>query len=232
MCAIISLRKKMKTEKKEIEATLKAYEPLICKLSYQYYASSASSSLELDDFLQEARIGCMNALDAFDDQKGNAFSSFIENGIRMALRKLLSDYSRFIRFPKYRIEQIRKLDQAEATCSSDDEISRQTGFSASSINKLRHLRYCSNTLSLDASFLDFLGVEDFSPKAEEEILIEKMEDTLNSLGERASYIVKSLSGSFGEEKKTKRMLSKELSMSCSKIREAYENSLTTLRKAL
>ena len=98
----------MNNSKKEISKMLSSYEPLIRKLATKYYASSCSDALELEDFLQEGRIGFITAAQKFDLKKGRAFSSYVENGIRMALRKLLSTESRLIRFPKYRIEQLEK----------------------------------------------------------------------------------------------------------------------------
>lgn len=110
----------MDCTKKETEEFLKAYEPLITKLSYLYYGTSESDSLELEDFKQEARIGMINAIASFDESKGTAFSSYIENGMRIALRKLLSESSRLIRFPKHRIEQLKVLEKAEEKVDSDD----------------------------------------------------------------------------------------------------------------
>ena len=66
----------MDCTKKETEEFLKAYEPLITKLSYLYYGASESDSLELEDFKQEARIGMINAISSFDESKESLSGSF------------------------------------------------------------------------------------------------------------------------------------------------------------
>ena len=229
----------MDCTKKETEELLKAYEPLITKLSYLYYGASESDSLELEDFKQEARIGMINAIASFDESKGTAFSSYIENGMRIALRKLLSESSRLIRFPKHRIEQLKVLEKAEERVDSDDyeSLANVSGLSEKKIRFLRSLRSMSRSLSLDeerdeTSYLDFIGSEDFSPKVLDDIMLEKIQKGMESLPRNERYILNSFFGSFGEKRKSRSALSEELNMSYASIRRSYERAITTLRKAL
>lgn len=229
----------MKNSKKEISKMLSSYEPLIRKLAAKYYASSCSDALELEDFLQEGRIGFITAAQKFDFKKGRAFSSYVENGIRMALRKLLSTESRLIRFPKYRIEQLSALERAEKkTLSSDDAtLAKEMGMSEDKISMLKKLRLSSSCLSLDderggSSMLDKLCVDDFSSKVVDEMMLNKLSAKVDMLGEREGYILKSISGSFGCERKSKLALSKEMDMSYASINSLYKKSMTSLRKAL
>lgn len=228
----------MDCDEKRLTAMMYSYEPLIRKLSREYYSSSASPSLDIDDFLQEGRIGFINAVRAYDEQKGCAFSSYVENGIRISLRKLLSEKSRLIRFPKYRIEQMSLLDKAEKEGELDDQmLSEKTGLNRATITKLRGLRNVSCTCSLDeqiddSSYIEFVKCDDFSPVYERDEMLHLLSEKIRGLDGKDGYILKSISGTFGCEKKSRRALSKELSLSYSAITSSYNNSITTLRKAL
>ena len=223
----------------EIEKMLISYEPLIRKLSYEYYRSSSSVSLEAEDFLQEVRIGFMKAVKSYEEKKGTAFSTYIENGIRIELRKLLSSHSRLIRFPKYKIEQLSALDKAEKKLGTADEdaISSYTGISREKITGLKALRRSAVSLSLDdeavcGTYLDFIRCEDFSSSLVDNMMLVVLEAEIDSLDSEDAFIFKSLSGTYGEKKKSRLALSKELRRSYSSISSSYMKSLDKLRKAL
>lgn len=225
---------------KKIEDLIASYEPMIGKLAFQYYSASSSPALELDDFLQEGRIGFISAVRSFDEKKGTAFSSYVDNGIRIALRKLLSDSSRLIRFPKYRIEQLSRLDKAERKVGKDADISslsEEMGMKKEKVRELKALRNTAIPLYLDnaedeKSIVSCIGVEDFSSEAVDGIMLSSLEDEIGRLDGPDGYILKSLSGSFGCSRKSRKELSRELNLSYGTIERSYHRSLDTLRKAL
>lgn len=229
----------MKLSKSEIEKMLVSYEPLMRKLSNEYLHCSSSPALELDDFMQEARIGLVNAVDAYDSAKGTAFSSFVERGIRICLRKLLSEQSRLIRFPKHRIEQLSALDKAEkaAMSDSDDLLASYSGLGIDKVRMLKRLRKASSSLSLDdaldeRSYLEFVKCDDFSSAELDRLMVKMMEMRIDEMKEDDAFILKSISGTFGFEKKSRLSLSKEMNRSYSSITRSYRKSLDSLRKAL
>ena len=58
------------------ELLFKKYEPILKKLSYEYYYKIGNNGIEYDDVYQEALIGLNYAIDHFDIDKNNKFYTY------------------------------------------------------------------------------------------------------------------------------------------------------------
>ena len=218
------------------------YQPLARKTaSYFFSISGDNPCITFDDLLSEANYGFLSALKTYDPQKGHAFNTYMENGMKMAIRKYLSSYSRQIRIPKYQIERMSKLDKFLSANDKDDsdihEISEKTGLSPESIKELFEIKNSQRCFSLDQginddeafAFSNLVGCEDFTSSYELSCLISDMDEYLMEEEKSDGYILKALTGSFGEEKRTLKQLSSELGISVSTIRKRYNSMLSRLR---
>lgn len=218
------------------------YQPLAKKTaSYFFSISGDNPCITFDDLLSEANYGFLSALETYDPSKGHAFNSYIENGMKMAIRKYLSSYSRPIRIPKYQIERMSRLDKFLSANDKNGvdicEISEKTGLSLNAIKELFEIKNSQKCFSLDQrmnddeafAFSNLVGCEDFTSSYEQSCLIADMGEYLMEKGKGDGYILKALTGAFGEDKRTLKQLSSELGVSVSTIRKRYNSMLSRLR---
>ena len=65
--------------------------------------------LPLEDLVSEGNVGLLQAANRFDPTKGIKFITYAVWWIRRAILQALSDQSRLVRLPKYKIRQVRAL---------------------------------------------------------------------------------------------------------------------------
>ena len=67
------------------------------------------SSLSLNDLIQEGNIGLMTAIDKFDYNKGNKFSTYATWWIRQAITRSILNTENSIRIPVHSMEKFRHM---------------------------------------------------------------------------------------------------------------------------
>ena len=112
-----------------LDELVERYLPLARKLARRYAGREP-----YDDLVQVASVGLLKALERFDPQRGNAFSSFAVPTILGELKRYFRDTGWFAHVPRGAQELAMKVQEAEA------ELSARTGRSPTVQELAQHLR--------------------------------------------------------------------------------------------
>jgi RNA polymerase sporulation-specific sigma factor len=83
-----------------VEDNLRLIHDVIHTYFYGGHGLAKKHGMEYDDLVSAGHIGLMNAVNRFDPNKGNEFSTYAHSLIRGEIRRLLRDNNRAIRFSR------------------------------------------------------------------------------------------------------------------------------------
>ncbi|MBT3298368.1 sigma-70 family RNA polymerase sigma factor [archaeon] len=108
------------------------------------------------DVLQEGAVGLMRAVNKFDYQRGNRFSTMAQWWIRQGVRRYLQDNMRMIRIPVFNQSRIYKIKSTirdfqnyHERMPTDEELVEITGFNLNHIEEAKETNLHSSSLSID-----------------------------------------------------------------------------------
>lgn len=112
--------------------------------------------LDLEDLFSEGAFGLYNAIDKFDLQRKNVFTTYAVWWIRQSLVRAIENTSKNIRIPVHNYQALSKLNSAEQELSLKfdrkptlQELSFEMGCSIETVKKLLDIRKKADVLSLD-----------------------------------------------------------------------------------
>jgi len=112
---LVTRRYRATRDPEALRRLVEANQNFVIKVGRQYQGNG----LPLEDLISEGNIGLLQAADRFDPDKGIKFITYAVWWIRRAILQALSDQSRLVRLPKYKIRQVRDLRERVETLRRD-----------------------------------------------------------------------------------------------------------------
>lgn len=175
---------------------------LVVSIARKYH----SSTMSLDDLIQEGSMGLMKAIEKYDYTKGFKFSTYATWWIRQSITRAISDQSRTIRLPVHMMDTINRMGRIKSNLSNQlnrepeiEEIAKEMDISPKKVKEI--MDYGLDPVSLatpigdtgENNLSDFIEDDKFVSAQE---LVEKQElsnrilEMLDTLSSREGDVLK------------------------------------------
>jgi RNA polymerase primary sigma factor len=201
--------------------------------------------LPFPDLIQEGNVGLMRAVDRYDPESGNRFSTYATWWIRQAVTRSLENHGRVIRIPVHTGARMREMGYIAQRMEMDlgrtptsEEIAVEMDEPVAKIHQL--MQWAHRPLSLeqpfgeegDAELGDFLQDEEAQPPEEvidSHLLEERLRDLLKILTVREARILRMRYGLDDGQMRTLSDVAKSFGLSRERIRQIEREAFAKIR---
>ena len=223
--------------KRLIESNLR----LVISVAKKYRGRGVS----FEDLIQEGNSGLIKAVERFDPDMGNRFSTYATWWIRQAVTRAVADHARTVRLPSHVVDALFRLRRADNALSielgrdpSEEELAEWLGIKPEEVRRLREVSQPIGSMNARVGAEEGAEMGDLLPDERAgndyaRVEIGQWEGTLHeaveSLPEREARILKMRHGLDGSKTRTLREVSETLGISQERARQVEIKALRTIR---